>query len=951
MSKPPTAETARKNQKPREPAVRDLLFDDGWVFHRDDAPGAERPGYDDSGWQAVDLPHDWSLDDLPPAAPTPAAISALPVVEGTWRFKKGDDPSWKKPGLDESDWETVILPAAWEQHSNYTEDNVYGWYRRRIEVPAELKGKDVDLQLGKIDDVDEAFVNGVRVGGCGKFPPAFESAWDQPRVYRLRAGLLRGDGTDLVAVRVFDSVARGGIYDGPVQPVRIGPFDTGMSPGARDTGYVLGGTGWYRKPFTLPASARGKSVSILFEGVYMDSDVWINGVHLGNHPYGYTSFVYDLTPHLKPSGQANVLAVRVRNLGRNTRWYSGSGIYRHAWLTVTDPVHVASWGVFVTTPEVARDRAVVRIATTLENARGSETAATVRVRILDPKGKSVGAGEAGGCVAAGGAGHVIAQTVAVAKPRLWSVDEPNLYAVEVEVVVDGAAADRVRTTFGIRTFSFDARAGFMLNGESLKMKGACIHHDNGPLGAATIDRAEERRVEIMKANGYNAIRTSHNPPSPAFLDACDRLGVLVIDESFDMWRMPKNGEDYHRSFDQWWQKDTDSMVLRDRNHPSIVIWSIGNEIPERYEADGVKSARMQAARVRALDPTRPVTSAFCGVNDQADPFFAELEVAGYNYAQDRYASDHGRHPARVMAATESFPLYAFDYWMGVLDHAHVVGDFVWTGMDYFGESGIGFAALEAAPNPERWPYHGSNCGDIDVCGFKKPPSFYRDVLWGLSKLEMAVHRPLPEGRKEWLSPWGWPDEERSWTWPGSEGKPLQVSVYSSGEQVRLTLNGREIGVKPVSRATRFTATFDVPYEPGELRAAALAGGKVVAKAALRTAGAPAKLRLTADRSRIRADRNDLAFVTVEVLDKAGTVVPTAVAPVRFKMSGTCELAAVGNGDPRHAASFRVPECVPFRGRCLAILRPTGKAGDAVLRAEAEGLPPATLNVAAMPPRG
>jgi beta-galactosidase len=586
------------------------------------------------------------------------------------------------------------------------------------------------------------------------------------------------------------------------------------------------------------------------------------------------------------------------------------------------------------------------VAVTLANRAQGPLEAGVAVSILDPRGRVAARGRAALSIAGGGAAATLEQTLSVPRPQLWSVDTPHLYRALVEVRAGGAAADRAETVFGIRTFSFDARSGFLLNGANLKLKGACLHHDNGPLGAAAIDRAEERRVELMKANGYNAIRTSHNPPSPAFLDACDRLGLLVIDESFDMWQQPKNREDYHRFFDKWWQRDTDSMILRDRNHPCVILWSIGNELPERYDPEGVACARMQVERVRQLDPARPVTSAFCGVDERADPTFALLDVAGYNYNPNLYGPDHQRHPGRVIVATESFPLTAFDYWMAVLDNPHVAGDFVWTGMDYLGESGIGFVALQGDSDPNRWPYHGANCGDIDLCGFKKPQSYYRDILWDRSRLELAVHRPLPAGAAEWVNAWGWPDEERSWTWPGCVGKPMQVSVYSTAEQVRLWLNGRQIGIQPVSRATRFTTAFEVPYKPGRLTAEALSGGKVVASQTLLTAGKPFQLRLTADRGLIRADRNDLAFVTVEVLDRAGIVVPHAANPVRFTLQGPGELAAVGNGNPKHAASFRQPECVPFRGRCLAIVRPRGRPGRILLRAARPGLKPAALTITA-----
>jgi beta-galactosidase len=925
-------------------AFDDRAFDSDWRFIRADAPGAENPEFDDSAWRTLDVPHDWSIEDLPPVD---QLIPELEAVTGSWRFHKGDDAGWKAPDLNDSDWQQVILPDIWERHSDYKDENVYGWFRRNIEIPDDCKGKDFDLLLGCIDDVDEAWLNGRRIGQTGSFPPNYQTAYSAQRRYRVPASLVRGDGSDVLAVRVFDSNGEGGIYQEGIKSFRVGPFDPGQSQGGTSTGYVLGGIGWYRKHFTL--NENNKLVAIRFDGVYMNADFWINGRHLGNHPYGYTTFEFDLTPYLKPAGQKNILAVRVNNDGKNSRWYSGSGIYRHVWLTANEPIHIPTWGVFVTTPEVSKNKAVVKIASEISNTGTMETDATVRVQILDKQGKPAGIAESKLHVPAGQT-IPAEQTVEILSPKLWSPDSPDLYQAHVEVIVMGKTTDTVSTHFGIRKIQVDAEQGFRLNGQMLKLKGGCMHHDNGPLGSATIDRAEERRVELMKANGFNAIRTSHNPPSPAFLDACDRLGVLVIDEAFDQWEEAKNGQDYHLYFKEWSKRDIASMVRRDRNHPSVVIWSIGNEIPEKFRRPDIAQHLREA--VLAHDSSRPVTAAICtdwGITNRdwsqySDPAFLHLDIGGYNYLPDKMESDHARNPQRVMMTTESYPKDFYNYWALVEKHPYIIGDFVWTSMDYFGETGIGHSTLSNEKDSflMPWPWFNAWCGDIDVCGFKKPQSYYRDVIWYRSPIEMAVHRPIPEGITERISSWGWPDEVRSWNWAGQEGKPLKVSVYSRCERVRLELNGKVIGEKPVSAQTKLTAKFEVPYAPGELCAIGLTDGKPVAKTILKTAGAPKKLNLTADRSSIHADRNDLAYVTVQIVDAAGQLVPDVEIPVHFSVSGAGELAAQGSANPSDAASFQAPVRKTFQGRCLVILRPSGLPGKIELRAQAEGLQSAEI---------
>ena len=725
------------------------------------------------------------------------------------------------------------------------------------------------------------------------------------------------------------------------------PFNAAQSAGGAATGFVVGGTGWYRKHFTLSPADGGKSVTIHFDGVYMDADFWINGHHLGNHPYGYTAFSYDLTPYLKPANQENVIAVRVRNEGKTSRWYSGSGIYRNVSLVVADPIHIPVWGVHVVATNISRSDAPVTVATAITNGSGADATIRVRTRLVDPNGRALRPQEDEINIPAG-TQRELTQALTVNRPVLWSLENPALYRAEVELIAGRGTLDRVVTTFGIRNLRFTTTHGFELNGKVVELKGGCIHHDNGPLGSAAIGRAEERRVELMKAYGFNAIRTAHNPPSAAFLDACDRVGVLVIDEAFDMWERQKNPNDYHLHFKDWWERDLTSMIQRDRNHPSVIMWSIGNEIPERGAPAGVELAEKMAAAIRPFDTTRPVTAGICEFWDDrsktwADtaPAFVHLDTDGYNYQWRRYVSDHTNFPDRIMYGSESYPREALDNWRAVISNSYVIGDFVWTAWDYMGETGLGNAVLDNE-RANRLPWFNAFCGDIDLCGFKKAPLYYREVIWGQAKLNLAVHAPIPEGRRERVSQWGWPDERQSWTWPGSEGTPLDVVVYSSSETVRLELDGKVIATEPVNN--RMIARFKVPYQPGELRAIGLSGSKRVATASLRTAGEPSSIRLTADRSKIRADRSDLSYVTVEIVDRNGAIVPHAGIPVRFTVTGGGELAATGSGAPNDAASFHLPVRKTWQGRCLAILRPNGDSGGITLKAEADGLKSATLVV-------
>ena len=732
-----TADAGADSMRRRQPLMT------GWRFLRGEAEGAEKPTFDDGKWRRVDLPHDWSIEDLPPREADPL-FHVVTLVPGSWRFQWGDEAAWAERDFDDSSWREVRPPETWAGYGASSREDRTGWYRRRFTIPETATGKDVLIGLGRVQNFDDTYVDGKRVNEALSFEDVYWSnVRVKDRVYLLRHGL-GTPGEHVVAVRVRGK-ADGGLVGAVPEAPLASPCDPGRSAGGINTGYAVGGTGWYRNRFALPAADQGKAVRIVFDGSYYETTVWLNGIEVGRNVYGYTPFSLDLTSHLRPAGQENLLAVRVVNPGENSRWYSGSGIYRPVYLEVTSPTRIAVWGAAVTTPEVTREGATVQVNVEIE---GPPDAAVqrVRVRVLDPDGKPAGVVE--------GVVEHTAQTRAVARlrvnrPRLWSPASPVLYRADVELLKAGNLIDRESVTFGIRTLAWSAEQGFHLNGQPIELKGACIHHDHGPLGAASFPAAEERRVAKLKAAGYNAIRCAHNPPATSFLDACDRLGMLVMDESFDMWNQASNPEDYHRFFKEWWQRDIDAMVRRDRNHPSVIMWSIGNEIRERFEPLGVETAKRLASRVRELDPTRPVTSAFNSVSDKADPYFATLDICGYNYNPDKYEQDHGRLPNRVMVGTESFARESFSYWDKVVRLPYVIGDFIWTAWDYRGESGIGHTVQQPAEDNAylmAWPWHNAFCGDFDVCGFEKPQSLYRQVLWGVRPLAILVERPGP----------GWP---------------------------------------------------------------------------------------------------------------------------------------------------------------------------------------------------
>ena len=741
-------------------------------------------------------------------------------------------------------------------------------------------------------------------------------------------------------------------------PGQSHPFDR-HAPGGASIAYTQGGVGWYRLKVDLPRDAAARTVQLRFDAVYMNAQIWVNGQRAAAHAYGYTSFTLDVSDKVKPG--PNVIAVRVNNEQPSSRWYSGSGILRPAFLDILDPVHVDADGPIITTPQVAEDKAEVRASTMVANASGRPVEARLVSAIVDASGHEVRRTETVRTIP-GNAGLAIDQSLMLDRPALWSPDAPNLYRLVQEVRLGARLADRRETRFGVRQVTFDPEHGLRINGKRYLLRGGAIHSDNYMLGGVSLPRADARKLELMKAAGYNAVRSAHNPASQGLLDAADRLGMLVIDEAFDMWTSPKNPNDYSRQFKADWQFDVARMIASGRNHPSVILWSIGTEIPELTKPVGAEEARALADLVHKLDPTRPVTAAVHQFQAGTEEFIKALDVPGYNYFPERYSWDHAAHPERVMYGSESFSAQAFDYWTPTDTMPWVIGDFVWTGFDYLGEAGIAWPGFDDKFGIGPYPWQLAMAGEIDATGRLRPAAYYRQVLWKthLNPTSAFVEWPgalgsLPDkaasGQRA-LTNWNQDDLHPVWSGFGlpSDYLPHKVVVFSENEEVELFVDGRSLGRKPVSKATEYKATFYARYEPGELKAVGYIGGKPASEWTLKTAGPPVALRLTVDRARIAADGDDLAYVTAELVDAKGqpTYMPNADKLLTFKVDGAGVLAGVGNGDPTALESFQSGKRSTFRGRAVAVIRAGRSPGTIRMEVTGAGLVPAVATIAAAP---
>ena len=788
--------------------------------------------------------------------------------------------------------------------------------------------------------------------------------------------------------------------------VQVGPFSR-LSIGDWDTGQTVGGEGWYRKAYTLPLRQgqtakdylRTHEVTLQFDGIYNQSEVWANGRKVAFNVYGYMPYKVSLNDCFTSDGKV-LIAVKAVNEGLNSRWYAGSGMFRHVWLVTTDKMHLDEWNLFVDASDVdlkART-ANVNISLTVFNEPLPKTAGSLCVDIIAPDGKKVAHGETPFVMDEEPLRMKCAPLV-INDVRLWSVDNPLRYIAQIYLRKNGnQECERLAIPFGIRKIGFSAKEGFKLNGVPMKLRGGCVHHDNGLLGAAGIDRAEVHKVEQFKQMGYNAVRCSHNLPTEAFLYACDSLGLLVIDEVFDQWEEAKRRQDYSNYFSKPKQlmkdgkvailKDVTNaeydvalMVRRDRNHPSVVCWSIGNEIAQRAdEPRGREIAQMLTSTIKQLDPTRPTTIAANDFWDRrqfkwdSDIYraFEHVDWAGYNYKWDRYEPDHAAYPERIIFGSESFPKEMAQNWNLIEKYPYLIGDFVWTAIDYVGEAGLGHT-LERSDNRWvqflSWPWFNAWCGDLDLAGNKKPQSYYRDVLWGRTKIAMAVRPALPEGEREDVNGWGWTAEECHWNWAdgylpvelrpenyqttnvkgrvqhdvqAKRGDKMRVNVYSREPRVRLLLNDEVVGDADVNMET-YTATFELPFTPGTLTAQTLTSRAAAAAVSFTTAGSPAKLFLEADRTQISCNPSDLSYISIRVVDADGNLCPTAELPLQISYSGKAHLTA-GTGHPYDMKSFRSLSPVTFRGQALAILQPQGEPGTCTVTVQAQGLLPATLDI-------
>jgi beta-galactosidase len=726
------------------------------------------------------------------------------------------------------------------------------------------------------------------------------------------------------------------------------PPDERMTEG-RKAGFFPAGVAWYRKRFTVPAEARERKVFIEFDGVYHRSDVYLNGRHLGHRPYGYVSFQYDLTPHLRYDGE-NVLAVRVNHSDAPTsRWYSGSGIYRHVWLTTCSPLRVAQWGTFVSTSEVSATAATVHIRTALQNESNESRACSVQTTIQDPSGNDVATIETPADIPAGGQSE-LAQAVKIASPAIWSPDQPQLYAARAVVKEKNQIRDTYRTIFGIRDARFDARKGFLLNGRSLKLKGVCVHQDAGCLGAAVPERAWERRLEALKGMGCNAIRMSHNPPAPELLDLCDRMGFLVMDEAFDKWTQAGY---YAKFFGDWWQRDLEAMVLRDRNHPCIIIWSVGNEVGEQGTSEGTRIFNQLAAHVRRFDSTRPVTYAAHPDREKRcvnnNGFAEALDVVSYNYQEQFYEQDKQEHPDRIVLGTESYPFFRaqgaagavrhvrlefapINPWYDVAKHDWVAGQFIWSGIDYLGES-------------SGWPSKGWCNGLIDTCGFPKTCAGFHRAAWRTDPVvQIAV---LDDGldTDPGRAMWSWPRMWRGWNYPAS-GAVRRVQTFTNCRMVELLSNGASLGVREAAAYPNSTIEWYVAWSPGKLEAIGRndPDGKPIAVDEIQTAGAPAKIVLKPDRARINADGQDICHLEVTLVDDKGVVVPNDDRQITFEIRGAGKLVGTDNGDLRSTESYKGGQRTTRWGRCLAVVRSARAPGEIKVSAQASGLAGSTVTI-------
>lgn len=778
----------------------------------------------------------------------------------------------------------------------------------------------------------------------------------------------------------------------------IGTSVTPDAPARADMGYFTGGLSSYTREFLIPADWEDGCTALQFDGAMMNATVDINGYRVCLQHYGYAPFCADLTD-LAACGKKNRVTVNVNtSMQPNSRWYTGSGLYRGVFLLHGPKVHIAPDGIFAWTREVADGYAFLETETEIRNETAENRLAEVELLLVrEDTGETAAAAKRVIHVNARGSETARIQMI-VRDPVLWDADHPNLYRVRAKVTNLGRfrthfeedeskTIDEAEVLTGIRTVTADPVRGLRVNGKTVKLKGGCLHHDNGLLGAVSLYETEARKIRKLKETGFNAIRTTHNPPSAALIEACDRLGMYVFDEAFDAWGIAKRGGDYSQFFDDCWEKDLTAFVRRDRSHPSVIIWSTGNEIPERGGLNGGYALAAKLAEcIRRLDGTRPVSngicSFWCGLDDfmaegmnQAqnagdewenlwergtEPFTNGLDIVGYNYMEDLYEKDHEMFPERVILGSENFPKEIGFRWPLVEKLPYAIGDFTWTAWDYLGEAGIGKAVsldkddplLAKGPwalmpqNSSPYPWRTANDADYDITGCLRPQGAYRSVVWGNKQTFLYTYPPQAFGKTELVSPWGFPDVQSCWNYPGQEGKPAELLVFSCAQEVEILINGRPAGRKPVDRERPLPCSvrFEVSYEPGKVEAVSYTDGQEVSRAVLATTGKPARLRIVPEKTAMKADGHDVIYAAIEITDMDGNLIPDAEIRLSAGLEGPARLAGFGTGNPVTDEDYTDCETVSFRGRAMAVLRSGCEAGKVLLEVSGEGLPAAKLEM-------
>jgi len=771
------------------------------------------------------------------------------------------------------------------------------------------------------------------------------------RMFNFDWKFLKGDNSDAYKIQFDDSAWR--TLDLPHDWSIESPFKKEY---ASSTGYLPGGIGWYRKKFTIPKNIKGKKLFIQFDGIYKNSEVWINEHFLGKRPYGYSSFHYDLTPYVNFETKENVLAIKVDHSDfADSRWYPGSGIYRNVFINITDNVYIKPYGVFVTTPNISSQEAEIHIQTSVKNEYQNEATIQIEHHIKDANGKEMISCSSIEKIPANDELD-LEHSVFLEQPNLWSPDHPYLYSVETKMRKNGEVIDVVTTQLGIRSFHFDVDSGFYLNGKSMKLKGVCIHHDAGCLGAAVPEKVWHRRLRLLKEAGVNAIRMSHNPPAPELLDMCDSYGFLVQDEAFDEWEFPKNkwvegwnrGEPsldgYASEFAEWAETDLKDMVLRDRNHPSIIFWSIGNEIDypndpyshpvleERYNAEKPDAKRMgEIAKrlesvVKHYDPTRPVTAALASVIMSNETEFPDvLDVVGYNYQEFRYIEDHKKYPNRVIYGSENGRNH--DVWMAVEQNDFISGQFIWTGIDYLGEA-------------RGWPVRHATPGMLDLAGFKKPLYYFKQSEWSDHDMVYIGLTPIKKENPEQIY---W-DHEVVGAWKGNEGEIVRVACCTNCPEVELILNGKSLGVKKRKDFPYGTVYWDIPYAKGTIKAIGKRNGSLCCSFELKTADEPFKLELLSDTNTLKANKQDVAHVEVRILDKNNTLVYDADNQIDCEIEGPGEIIGIECSNPISHQNYKETNRKAYNGKLLIYVKSTNKSGTITLKTSSVGLESSSVEI-------